>query len=394
MNCHVQWNRDFIDAHLSKTWRLNEYKKHRENILVDREKSLLPATVALVEVEKQKREREKTISELVTKREELYKQINELNILINEIRYTQQGRHIRAPDAAGPSTDQGEERRQFIRACVMPDCRGFLSSQWKCGICSTWVCPDCHEPKRAQKDENHKCDPNNLETAKLLAKDSKPCPKCASMIFKIDGCDFMWCIMCQTSFSWKTGREIVTNNIHNPEYYRYIREKNGGVIPRNAGDIPMACGGLPAYWTVHPFTTKWGRVDRRLAKIPTIHRTIGHIQDIELTRHRYNAVTNNQDLRISYLLNEISQEDWKRELQKREKRRELGLARRNVYEMLVTVGTDLMNKLIRAKEADAIKAVLDEFDQVVEYYNDSIKNVAERFGSKSAKVFDEDWVWR
>jgi hypothetical protein len=27
------------------------------------------------------------------------------------------------------------ERSLFVRACPDEDCRGFLSSQWKCGIC-------------------------------------------------------------------------------------------------------------------------------------------------------------------------------------------------------------------------------------------------------------------
>jgi hypothetical protein len=527
MNCHVAWNRDFIDSHLSKTFRLNEYKKHRENILVDREKSLLPATVPVVEAEKAAREREKTAKDLIKKRDLLMNQVNEINLQISNIRYNHRYFH----GEAGPSN---AERKQFIRACVMPECRGFLSSQWKCGICTTWVCPDCHEPKASQKDPDHKCDPNNVETAKLLAKDTKPCPKCASMIFKIDGCfakdtpiimwdgatkmaqdvkvgdiligddftprnvletcngednlytisqdqgdsytvnskhklvlrrkqneeiviititdylnlnesdrqqltgvknnlkepiitnikvtpvgrgkyfgwmldgnnlfigkdntilsncDFMWCIVCQTSFSWKTGQEIVTNNIHNPEYYRYIREKNGGVIPRNLGDLPMACGGMPAFWTVHPFIIKWQKVDGRLPKIQSLHRVLGHIQDIELRRNRPNIFTNNQDLRVRYLLSEISEADWKQELQKREKKSEINTARRNVYEMLVTIGTDLMNKLLRSKTAEEIKETIDEFDKVVEYYNDSIRNVAERFGSKSAKVFNEDWVW-
>jgi ribosomal protein S15P/S13E len=79
-------------------------------------------------------------------------------------------------------------RRVFVRACPAGDCRGFLSQAWKCGMCDNWTCPECHEVKGKEKDGPHVCDPNNVETAKLLAKDSRPCPKCASVIFKIDGC--------------------------------------------------------------------------------------------------------------------------------------------------------------------------------------------------------------
>jgi hypothetical protein len=530
MSCHVAWNRDFIDNNLTKTFRMNDYKKHREDILVDRERSLLPATVPLVEAEKRKRNREKDLIELNQKKTDLIRQMTEITLKMNEVR---NGIYRETYNQAGPSSTFTEERKQFIRACPMPDCRGFLSSQWKCGICSTWICPDCHEHKECQKDENHKCNPDNVATAKLLAKDTKPCPKCASSIFKIDGCfakdtpillwngtikmsqdiiigdilvgddgnkrtvletctgeddlykvdqikgdsyivnskhtlvltyelhsivemtveayinapsdiksklqgfklfkklnsdinvysigrgqyfgwqvdgnnrfllpdltcvrncDFMWCIMCQTSFSWKTGLEIISNNIHNPEYYRYIREKNGGNIPRNLGDIPMTCGnGMPQYWSMQSYITANQHLDRRLYKISSLHRNILHIRDIEVGRNRYDPITNNQDLRVSYLLNEISEEKWKTELQKREKKRELHIARRNVYEMFVTVGTDLMNKLftaLKSKTAD-FTTILDEFDEIIIYFNDSIKAVAERFGSRSIIQIDDRWL--
>ena len=53
MKCNVAWNREFIDSHFTTTFRNNELKKHRENVLLDREKSLLPATVEQAQVAKQ-----------------------------------------------------------------------------------------------------------------------------------------------------------------------------------------------------------------------------------------------------------------------------------------------------------------------------------------------------
>jgi hypothetical protein len=41
----------------------------------------------------------------------------------------------------------------------------------------------------------------------------------------------MYCISCHTSFSWKT-LKIDTGEIHNPEYFRFLRENNMH-IPRN-----------------------------------------------------------------------------------------------------------------------------------------------------------------
>lgn len=109
-----------------------------------------------------------------------------------------------------------KERNHFIKPCPAKDCRGFLSNRWTCEMCKTVVCKDCHEIKGVKKDIsvstdfstdlnstsnevdkdkkekvdefNHKCDPNNIETAKALDKETKGCPKCGIRIYKIDGC--------------------------------------------------------------------------------------------------------------------------------------------------------------------------------------------------------------
>ena len=112
--------------------------------------------------------------------------------------------------------DRNTERRErvmFIKACPSENCRGFLSNQWKCGICEQWTCPDCHEIKGPNRDTPHVCDENAKATAALLADDTKSCPSCGVNIYKIEGCDQMWCTECHTAFSWRTGR--IENNIHN-----------------------------------------------------------------------------------------------------------------------------------------------------------------------------------
>jgi hypothetical protein len=43
------------------------------------------------------------------------------------------------------------EKRQFVRACPVADCRGFLSTAWKCGMCDNWTCPDCHEARTRRR---------------------------------------------------------------------------------------------------------------------------------------------------------------------------------------------------------------------------------------------------
>ena len=83
---------------------------------------------------------------------------------------------------------QERVKRKFVQKCQKEGCRGFLSSQWKCGICEEWTCKDCLEVIGPDKNVEHVCKKENLESAKLIKKETRSCPKCATPIFKINGC--------------------------------------------------------------------------------------------------------------------------------------------------------------------------------------------------------------
>lgn len=49
MNCKKDWTKAFLVDNFTKSWVFKEYKNHRENVLWDRQKALLPATQTYVE---------------------------------------------------------------------------------------------------------------------------------------------------------------------------------------------------------------------------------------------------------------------------------------------------------------------------------------------------------
>jgi len=171
--CGREWTRQFLSEIFTQVFMSKDYKTHREEVIFNNERALLPATQPLVEreiaVEKIQDERQKICDEI----RELQKKLN--NLFMEESRLRNTNR-------------KDIERAQFIRACPDAECRGFLSTQWKCGICEKWVCPTCHEIKGLDKNIEHECNPDNVATAQLLSNDTKPCPKCGTGIFKIDGC--------------------------------------------------------------------------------------------------------------------------------------------------------------------------------------------------------------
>ncbi len=388
-NCAKEWSRKFLRENFTNVFLTSKYKEHLENILFEQEKALLPATQHIVEEKIRKRN--------------IHKQMMEIEALIDDL-YRQK----RALERSLLHTDEGsnakEDKNRFVRQCPAARCRGFLSSQWKCGICELWTCPDCHELKGATRDCEHKCDPNNIETAKMLAKDSKPCPKCQSLIFKISGCDQMWCTQCHTAFSWKTGR--LENNIHNPHFYEWQRKNAAnGNAPRNPADIE--CGRELTHLTSDQIQDaarkhsslcyikkenrpdwrgEWqvrtiAKYDEKITILCEIVRHNIHNIRIELPNFQTDYVEKNQDLRVKYLENLISENDFKMLIQRNDKKNKKNTEVAQVMQLANTALTDIIYRLIdHLNNADYNKAdinpFMDEITEITKYCNNIFKDIA------------------
>jgi len=224
MSCRVKWNRDFINDHFEKQYVAKEYRTYRENILFEKEIGLLPMTQPYVEKRIKTEKLKEECKELQHQQYEIALQISQKNREIIQL-----------------NSNRETERRKYIRKCPKNECQGFLSQNLKCEICSSWVCSDCREIKGTTRDAEHTCNPEILESVRLLEEDTKACPKCSSMIYKIEGCSQMFCTECHTAFNWNT-LHIENGVIHNPHYFEWLRSQNNnhGQIERNPNEI--VCG--------------------------------------------------------------------------------------------------------------------------------------------------------
>ena len=296
----------------------------------------------------------------------------------------------------------GDQKREFIMKCADENCRGFLSSAYKCGTCEKWTCSQCLVIIGKEKDGEHTCNPDTVETAKMIKAETRPCPKCGTRIFKVDGCDQMWCTVdgCHTAFSWNTGH-VITGKIHNPHYYEWLRRNGGGAAPaREVGDIP--CGGLPP---IHQLFAAL-RPDCIPLEIKgafsETHRNLRELIDMRLYDFpaRPPALAN-KDIDVDYLMNNMTEEDWQRQLELAEakfmRKKEIG----QVLQTLATAGSDLMNHIVNqsaAMEPEVYAVWLattakDELEQLRAFGNETLKGLAKR-DRIAVPQFEECWKWK
>jgi len=322
MGCRKGWGREVLDSFAMLTWIDGEYKKHRQDILLDRERSRLPAAQLIIERIKESKEMLPALDILRKEKDAAYK------IYIDAARkwaaFDTEVQNLSKGLPPTAETEKKEEKRVFVMPCPASSCRGFLSTAYKCGVCDVYTCPDCREIKGVSKDTPHTCDPKTVETVAALKKECRNCPECGTNIFRISGCSQMFCTQCHTGFDWNTGKKVTSGPIHNPHYFDYIKQLNGGVMPRGPGDIP--CGNnLPSPWELD-------RVLRLLAsdKTTTNQRniiyqalnTFNHMVGWEIPNNTNHVEdTDNTEYNLRYLRNEITEDKWKQILQQREKRR-------------------------------------------------------------------------
>lgn len=204
----------------------------------------------------------------------------------------------------------------------------------------------------------------------------------------------MWCTQCNVAFSWRTGAVVTTGVIHNPHYYEWMRRTNGSV-PRNPRDVP--CGGLPGAYELDSALRKVPEASMDTRKLRDLHRALRHVHAVEMPRLRRDAegggeFQRNADLRLKYLLNQISEEEWRRKLQQREKKRERALAVLQVYDMFVGAATDTFRGLVRGADRGSIAAALHELGQLQAFANESLESISKRFNMAVKRVRAEDWM--
>ena len=135
-SCKKVWSFEFLATKYQPSFHNKKYRDRRATLLHEREKSLLPGTQELVRQEKRRHKNDAKIKNLFDENAMCKELMHQNNLKIRELRRD-----------AGIGQVEKKKEKTFTRACPVEDCRGFLSTSLKCGICSGYACKECHLPK-------------------------------------------------------------------------------------------------------------------------------------------------------------------------------------------------------------------------------------------------------
>jgi len=365
MKCNTAWDNEFVLQAVNKTYYHSQLKDKKKDKMIEFEKGRIPATQ---EDAKRFLTKEKATKDIAG----VQRENDELQVLINK--NNQQIRQIRNK----LREDLGQivvEKKEFIMQCQVENCKGFLSTGYKCELCDTKTCPKCIEVIEGE----HECKPDSIASAEMIKKDTKPCPKCSIRVYKIDGCNQMWCVNCNTPWDWISGK-IVNGTIHNPHYYQFLQKQNAGVMPRNPGD--MVCGGLPEIWAMNQILHGLDQAFLPIVRfiqinVFAIHRIIVDVRFRIIEERNQNRFEPQlTDSRIRYMLNRISEEEFRQEIYTINTKRDKVMANIRLLELIETVGTDLYQNYIKVFDRQITKdelfdescKLIQQFVELIAYY--------------------------
>ena len=357
--CGKVWTRKFMVNTFTGKFITGTWKKTVEKKLLDKEMALLPETQPFVE----EVERIEKINIQIAAIDAKMKKLSNAKLAL-----------IRSKEQ--PVQEKEAYTKKFVRACPDSECRGFLSTQWKCGLCEKWSCPDCHAIKGMEQHAEHVCNPDEVASALLLAKDTKPCPECSTGIFKIDGCDQMWCTQCHVAFSWKSG--LIETKIHNPHFYEWQRSQ--GTLQREPGDV--VCGREITHHTMELVYSLKKTNNQAYLHFRCLITNLNHLKHVQMRQYRPNPATEQAEersLRVMYMRRLIDLNTFSSKIQQANKKKEKNREMFQLLTMFDETINEIFFRVIQELRENPGKNVVQEFSAITNYANDCLLDIARTY---------------
>jgi len=353
--------------------KAGNYRRHRENMLLEQQKVLLPDTQIIVE-------RENKIKQYDIKMDRLKKEIQKLYDEQYALKYPNKVKNI-----------QLLEDDPIKCNCPKQNCNGFISLKWACGICSSKICSKCldiygleTDPNIAQLKEDHICNEDSVKNVEEIRKSTKPCPKCKVSVFKISGCHQMFCTICKTFFDWSSLKIIEkTNFVHNPHYTEWLQ--NGG----NAEDMIITG---PTCDITYPRIRNATKDKKRYDLLVIFNQILNNLRyetmiDLDQKLEK-KLLEHRKDFLVGLLTNDefkkLIQQNYKK-FQKDSEYKDIQIASVEYFNSAFLLYlTDIENKKYSEEEAFVIF-----INRILKYYKYAMESIAKMFKLYNSKAFVE-----
>jgi hypothetical protein len=386
MGCKIPYDYEFLNTHLSKSWHNGAYKASRKAVLLDRELAKTPLAMQYIEQCETVARLDADFAASLVLTDELCKIYT--NIPWSASHNTSEERGIARTNyfaarlqsqnlrhelhrarriasgvvvVATPVTDDTSKTQLLYGKCPVSDCPGMLDQNRVCVTCRTATCDACFEIKDPK---SHTCDPDTLETVKMIKVDTKPCPKCSTPIHKIEGCYQMWCTKCHTTFHYQT-LEILRETIHNPHYIEYMAQARLDVHAADNGHNHNANDQI---WRLQD---SFPDVDERIICM-IIHRFNVHVLQIVLptiAEHMTRPGNTPQKMRVrlaDYLQGRMTAAKLQTALYSDYKQRQRWTSMQELWTMFTNMTHIFIENAIVSKNMETF---LDVTEQLIKYTN-------------------------
>jgi hypothetical protein len=143
-------------------------------------------------------------------------------------------------------------------------------------------------------------------------------------------------------------------------------------------------------------------------KFSELFQFLRHLNGYELPQYRRNAtaLNENEDLRIQYLLKNITRNEMATTLMKRDKKRRKIIEITHLYELITAVGNDLINHITEFITANMktqaayfvicaeLTKKFTEFDTFVDYVNNEFKIISVTYNQTVCQIVKSDYTQR
>jgi hypothetical protein len=195
----------------------------------------------------------------------------------------------------------------------------------------------------------------------------------------------MFCISCQTPWSWASGKVVTKGAIHNPHYYEWMK-RNGNTLPHNPADIP--CGGYPAAHTLVRMPFGISKADKPFFEF---HRLCQELHDMSQRTYRSHIdQTTTNNINIKFLLGDYDEKRWGQQLGKDERKKKRDQEVQEIFAAFNMVAVELINRVQNYNDGKITRFTLLPVSEAVKYLenlqveinalitmiNDALRNVS------------------